>query len=174
VTLAGAPAELLATDAGGTVRRVLDVAAVLLAAEQVGVAERCLDTAVEYACQRTQFGRPIGAFQAVKHMLADVLLEVEAARAAALYAAFAADRAGDDMAESAAVAAYTCSEAALLAAGQNVQVHGGIGMTWEHPAHLYLKRATVSRVLFGHPHDHLERLMTVALPCCQPSGGNHA
>jgi alkylation response protein AidB-like acyl-CoA dehydrogenase len=164
VALDSTPAVLLGDDGGaaGPLRRTLDLATVLLAAEEVGVAERCLETATGYAMQRHQFGRPIGSFQAVKHKLANVLVEVEAARAAALYAAWAADRAGEDsgdeLAEVAAIAGVTCGEAALLAAGENVQVHGGIGMTWEHSAHLYLKRATTSRLLLGDPQSHLERL----------------
>ncbi|TDD33094.1 acyl-CoA dehydrogenase [Actinomadura sp. KC06] len=163
VTFDAAPAVLLGRDGAAPVASILDTAVVLLAAEQVGVAERCLEMAVEYACRRTQFGRPIGSFQAVKHKLADVLLEVEAARSAALHAAYVADRRPDDeLGEAAAVAGVTCSEAALLAAGENIQVHGGIGMTWEHPAHLFLKRATVSRMLLRHPQDHLERVLELA------------
>ncbi|GAA5063549.1 alkylation response protein AidB-like acyl-CoA dehydrogenase [Thermocatellispora tengchongensis] len=156
-----APATLAGADGATLIPSILDTAVILLAAEQVGVAERCLEMATEYARRRIQFGRPIGSFQAVKHKLADVLLEVEAARSAALYAAYAADR-GLDVAEAAAIAGATCSDAALLAAGENIQVHGGIGMTWEHPAHLYLKRATVGRMLLRHPHDHLERLLEPA------------
>lgn len=157
-----APATLLGRDGAAPVASILDIAVVLLAAEQVGVAERCLEMAAEFACRRTQFGRPIGSFQAVKHKLADVLLEVEAARSAALHAAYLADRRPDELGEAAAVAGVTCSAAALLAAGENIQVHGGIGMTWEHPAHLYLKRATVSRMLLRHPDDHLERVLEPA------------
>lgn len=164
VALDRTPAVLLGEDGGavGPLRRTLDLAAVLLAAEQVGVAERGLETATGYALQRRQFGRPIGSFQAVKHKLATVLVEVEAARAAALYAAWVADHPTDhatgELAEVAAIAGAVCGEAALLAAGENVQVHGGIGMTWEHSAHLYLKRATTSRLLFGDPQAHLDRL----------------
>jgi len=153
------PAVLVSVDGDAPVRAVLDIAAVLVAAEQVGVAERCLGDAVAYAGLRTQFGRPIGSFQAVKHALADVLLEVEAARASALYAALATDRQLPDAAQAAAVAAYTCSAAAVRAAGENIQVHGGIGMTWEHACHLLLRRATVGRMLFGGPEDHLVRLL---------------
>ncbi|SDH08304.1 Acyl-CoA dehydrogenase [Sinosporangium album] len=163
VTFDAAPATLLGLDGAAPIPSLLDTAVILLAAEQVGVAERCLDMAAEYARQRTQFGRSIGSFQAVKHKLADALLEVEAARSAALYAAYAADRSLDEeRAEAAAIAGIICSEAALRAAGDNVQVHGGIGMTWEHPAHLFLKRATVSRMLLRHPDDHVERLLELA------------
>lgn len=154
------PAVLLGTEGDGDrpLRRTLHAAMTLLAAEETGVAEACLEMATEYARQREQFGRPIGSFQAVKHKLATVLLEVEAAKSAAMYATWAADHRPDQLAEVAAIAAVTCGEAALLAAGENIQVHGGMGLTWEHPAHLYLKRATTSRVLFGDPQDHLERL----------------
>ncbi|MFJ8816388.1 acyl-CoA dehydrogenase family protein [Amycolatopsis thermoflava] len=158
--LTAVPAVLLGADgAGGAVlRRTLDAGLVLLAAEQTGLAQRCLDMASDYARQREQFGRPIGMFQAIKHKLANVLLEVEAATSAMMYALWAADHHPAGLPEAAAIAATTCAEAALLAAGENIQVHGGIGATWEHPAHLYLKRATTSRVLLGDPQQHLERL----------------
>jgi alkylation response protein AidB-like acyl-CoA dehydrogenase len=160
VDLAGAPATLLGAE--GDARAVLDDArdraVVLLAAEQVGVAERCLETATEYAKTRVQFGRPIGSFQAVKHKLATVLLEVEAATSAMMYGLWVADRRPAELAEVACIAGSTCGEAALLAAGENIQVHGGMGVTWEHSAHLFLRRATVSRQLLGDPQSHLERL----------------
>jgi len=154
------PAKLLGALRGGDepLRRALDRAVALLAAEQVGVAQACLATATTYAGQRYQFGRPIGSFQAIKHKLANVLLETEAAQAAAMYATWVADNRPDELAEVACIAGATCSEAALLAAGENIQVHGGIGATWEHSAHLYLKRATVSRLLLRSPAQHLDRL----------------
>jgi len=160
VTFDATPATLLGTVGGGDepLRRTLDRAVTLLAAEQVGVAQACLQTATAYAGQRHQFGRPIGSFQAIKHKLADVLLEAEAAQAAAMYAAWAADNRPDELAEAACIAGVTCSEAALLAAGENIQVHGGMGVTWEHSAHLFLKRATVSRLLLRSPARHLDRL----------------
>lgn len=160
VELDGAPAALLGEDGGGAValQRALDEAAALLAAEQVGLAERCLEMATEYAQQREQFGKPIGSFQAVKHKLASVLLELEAATSAMMYALFVADRSPTELADVACIAGVTCSEAALVAASENIQVHGGIGATWEHPAHLYLKRATVDRQLLGDPQRYLDRL----------------
>jgi alkylation response protein AidB-like acyl-CoA dehydrogenase len=133
-------------------------AVVLLAAEQLGVAERCLEMATAYAKDRQQFGRAIGSFQAIKHKLANVLLEVEAATSAVMYALWTADRDVAELPVVAAITGWTCSEAALLAASENIQVHGGIGCTWEHPAHLYLKRATTDRLLYGDPQRHLERL----------------
>lgn len=142
----------------GPLARTLDVAVVLLAAEQLGVAERCLEMATDFAKDRRQFGRAIGSFQAIKHKLANVLLEIEAARSAVMYALWTADHDAAELPVVAAIAGSTCSETALLAAGENIQVHGGIGCTWEHPAHLYLKRATTDRLLFGDPQRHLARL----------------
>ncbi|MFJ3802721.1 acyl-CoA dehydrogenase family protein [Streptomyces sp. NPDC090088] len=154
------PAERLRTRGDGwdLVAEVLDRAAVALAAEQVGVASRALDMAVEYAKVRHQFGRPIGSFQAVKHLLADVLLEVESARAAAHFALLAAEQEDPRLPAVASLAKAFCSDACLQATGQNIQVHGGIGFTWEHPAHLYLKRAKTSQLLFGDPAYHRELL----------------
>ncbi|MFE2417158.1 acyl-CoA dehydrogenase family protein [Streptomyces hokutonensis] len=154
------PATRLRTygDGWDLVSQVLDRAAVALAAEQVGVASRALDMAVEYAKVRHQFGRPIGSFQAVKHILADVLLEVESARAAAHYALLAAANEDPDLPAVASLAKAFCSDACLQATAENIQVHGGIGFTWEHPAHLYLKRAKTSQLLFGDPAYHRELL----------------
>ena len=154
------PATRLRTHGDGwdLVAQVLDRAAVALAAEQVGVASRALDMAVEYAKMRHQFGRPIGSFQAVKHLLADVLLEVESARAAAHYALLSAENEAPDLPAVASLAKAFCSDACVRAAAQNIQVHGGIGFTWEHPAHLYLKRAKTSQLLFGDPAYHRELL----------------
>ncbi|MBA2945731.1 acyl-CoA dehydrogenase family protein [Streptomyces himalayensis] len=145
-------------DGWDLVSEVLDRAAVALAAEQVGVASRALDMAVEYAKVRHQFGRAIGSFQAVKHLLADVLLEVESARAAAHYALLAAEGDDRELPAVASLAKAFCSDACVQAAAENIQVHGGIGFTWEHPAHLYLKRAKTSQLLFGDPAYHRERL----------------
>jgi alkylation response protein AidB-like acyl-CoA dehydrogenase len=147
-----------AGEAGAVLRRALDTTTVLLAAEQVGVAERCVDMAVDHARQREQFGRPIGAFQAVKHKLADVLLELEAARSVSMYAAWAADHRPEELPELACIAGATCGETALRAAGECIQVLGGMGITWEHDAHLFLKRALTSRVLLASPQEQLESL----------------
>jgi len=141
------------------VSRVLGLAAVALAAEQVGVAERALEMATGYALLRTQFGRPIGSFQAIKHKLANVLLEVEAARSAAWYGLWAAAERRDELPVAASVAKATCSEAAYLAAAENMQIHGGIGYTFEHQAYLYLRRATTSRMWLGDPAWHRDRLL---------------
>jgi alkylation response protein AidB-like acyl-CoA dehydrogenase len=162
---AATPARLIGPDpeTGGAepaLARVYDLGCVALACEQVGVAERALDMARDYALLRTQFGRPIGSFQAVKHKLADVLLEVEAARSAAWFGLWAADCCRDQLPVVASIAQATCSAAAYLAAAENIQVHGGIGYTWEHPAHLYFRRATTSRMWLGDPAGHYERLLS--------------
>lgn len=125
------------------------VAAGLLAAELTGVAAHSLASTVDYAQQRVQFGRPIGSFQAVKHALADMMVQVEAARSASLYAAAALDLGGDEAIEAASVAKAWCGDAAMHCAGEAIQLHGGIGFTWEHPAHLYFKRARSSSNWLG-------------------------
>ena len=149
--LRGVPAQLVGRDGAGAgvLSAVLDLAAVALAAEQVGGAQRCLDMAVAYAKERVQFGRPIGSFQAIKHKCADVLLEVESARSAAYYAAWCAAEGSEELPAAAALAKAYCSDAYLHAAAENIQIHGGIGFTWEHPAHLYYRRAKSSDLLFG-------------------------
>jgi alkylation response protein AidB-like acyl-CoA dehydrogenase len=156
------PATALAgPDALAAVRRTRDRGLALLSADQVGVAQRCLEMAVTWAKEREQFGQSIGSFQAVKHKLASVRLELEAAESACLYALWAAQESPGQFATAARIAAYTCGEAAMLAAGENIQVHGGIGATWEHPAHVYLRRATASRRLLADPQALLEDLAQV-------------
>jgi alkylation response protein AidB-like acyl-CoA dehydrogenase len=155
------PARLLGGEgeAWPVLERTLATASVMLAAEQVGGAAAALDAAVEYAKIRVQYGRPIGSFQGIKHKCADMLVEIESARSAAYGGLWALD-AGDEseIAVSAALAQAFCSEAYALVAGDNIQVHGGIGFTWEHPAHLYFKRAKSSEVLLGTPSYHRELL----------------
>ncbi|MFD5625624.1 acyl-CoA dehydrogenase family protein [Streptomyces sp. NPDC127072] len=145
-------------DSLACLRAVTDLAVVALAAEQVGGAQACLDAAVEYAKIRVQFGRPIGSFQAIKHKCADMLLEVEGARSAAYHAASVAAQGPAELSAPAALAAAYCSDAFSHAAKENIQIHGGIGYTWEHDAHLYLKRAKSSEHLFGGPAAHRARL----------------
>jgi alkylation response protein AidB-like acyl-CoA dehydrogenase len=160
--LNGTPATPLAVpDALVAVRRARDLGLTLLSADHVGVAQQCLDMAVGWAKEREQFGQAIGSFQAIKHKLASVRLELEAAESACLYALWAAQGAPQEFATAARIAAYTCGEAALLAASENIQVHGGIGVTWEHPAHVYLRRATASRRLLADPQALLEDLARV-------------
>ncbi|MCL4448334.1 MAG: acyl-CoA/acyl-ACP dehydrogenase [Actinobacteria bacterium] len=138
--------------------KTLDLAAIALAAEQVGGAQQCLDTSVEYAKTRIQFGRPIGSFQAIKHKCADMLLEVESARSAAYYASWVAADDSDELGVVACMAKAYCSDAYFHAASENIQIHGGIGFTWEHDAHLYFKRAKTSELLLGDPSYHRELL----------------
>ena len=149
VEFSGAPGRLIGTEGEGwnTLSKTLDLAAVALAAEQVGGAQKCLDMAVEYAKVRVQFGRPIGSFQAIKHKCADMLLEVESAKSAAYYAGWAAAEDSDELPVVASLAKAYCSDAYFHSAAENIQIHGGIGFTWEHPAHLYFKRAKSSELL---------------------------
>ncbi len=157
---ADVPAKPIGTEGEGwtVLERVLDLAAVALAAEQVGGAQKVLEMAVEYAKVRVQFGRPIGSFQAIKHKCADMLLEVESAKSAAYYAGWCASELNDELPSVASLAKAYCSEAYFHAAAENIQIHGGIGFTWEHPAHLYFKRAKSSELLFGDPTYHRELL----------------
>ncbi|GIW42610.1 MAG: acyl-CoA dehydrogenase [Candidatus Binatia bacterium] len=132
---------------------------VALSAEQVGGAQRCLEMSTDYAKTRIQFGRPIGSFQAIKHKCADMLVEVEFARSAAYHAAFrAAEGDENELLTASAMAKSYCSEAYFRAAAETIQIHGGMGFTWEHPAHLYFKRAKSSALLFGDPVFHREKL----------------
>ncbi len=139
------------------IAEALQTGAALLASEQLGLARWCFDTTLSYAKQRKQFGRLIGSYQAIKHRLADLWFEVGAATAAARYAADACAR-DDDAAVAAATAQAYCSGAAVHAAEECVQLHGGIGMTWEYPAHLYLKRAKSDQLALGTPYRHRARL----------------
>ncbi|MFZ3559098.1 acyl-CoA dehydrogenase family protein [Streptomyces sp. BH055] len=153
VELRDVAAELLGEEDGdvtGALAAVGDTVATLLAAEAVGAADRALERTVEYVKEREQFGRPVGSFQAVKHRLADVYVTVQAARSAAYYAAWAASTA--DEAPVGGLALAQALEALRTGAGEAVQLHGGIGFTWEHEAHLYLKRATGDELLFGPVH----------------------
>ena len=153
--LIGAPG-----DASAALARTLDVAAIALAAEQLGGAQRALDMAVAYAKIRHQFGRPIGSFQAIKHRCADLLLEVESLRSTVAYAAATV---AEDSAEVPVVAALSkayASDVYFHVAAENIQIHGGIGFTWEHDAHLYFKRAKASELFLGDASYHRERLAT--------------
>lgn len=154
------PARLIgsAGSAEAVLRKTLDLAAIALSAEAVGGAQKCLDMSVEYAKIRVQFGRAIGSFQAIKHRCADMLLEVEGARAAAYYAAWAAAEDSDEVPVVASMAKAYCSDAYFQCASDNIQIHGGIGFTWEHPAHLYYKRAKSSEQMLGGPVYHRELL----------------
>jgi alkylation response protein AidB-like acyl-CoA dehydrogenase len=157
---AGVPARLLGAEgqALAGLERALDRAAAALAAESVGGAQKCLDLAVDYAKARLQFGRPIGSLQAIKHRCADTLCDVETARSAAQYAGFAAAQPDEELRIAASMAKAYCSEVYFQAAARCLQIHGGIGFTWENPTHLYLKRAKSSSLLLGDPVYHRDRL----------------
>lgn len=157
VTLSGAPSSKVGAGDGPLAEAILTGAA-LLASEQLGVAQWCFDTTLDYARQRRQFGRTIGSYQAIKHRLADLWFDVGAAAAAARYAADTCARADDDAAAAAAIAQAYCSDIAVRAAEECIQLHGGIGMTWEYPAHLYLKRAKSDQLAFGTGYRHRARL----------------
>ncbi len=146
------------TSAEAALAAALQTGAALLASEQLGIAQWCFDTTLAYAKQRKQFGRAIGSYQAVKHRLADLWIEVHAAAAAARYAADTCARQDDEASIGAAVAQAYCSGVAVHAAEECVQLHGGIGMTWEYPAHLYLKRAKSDQLAFGSAYRHRSRL----------------
>ncbi|GAA1731551.1 acyl-CoA dehydrogenase family protein [Streptomyces yatensis] len=160
VEFMGAPATAVGTaeEAEGAVSATLDTGRAALAAEQVGGSGHALDATVAFVAQRHQFGRPIGSFQAVKHRLADVLVALEAARSGSAYATACAAIASPQLPVAACAAAVVCSETFRLATAEYVQLHGGIGFTWEHPAHLYVRRARGAEVLFGTADQHRTRL----------------
>ena len=160
IEFTNAPATLVGEEGGALagLETTAQVAAAALAAEQVGGAQRVLDASVEYAKNRVQFGRPIGSFQAIKHKCADMLLDVESAKSAAYYAAWAAQERNEELPIAASLAKSFCSEAYFHCAAENIQIHGGIGFTWEHPAHLYFKRAKSSELFLGDPAYHRELL----------------
>jgi len=158
-----APGTLIAAGAAAAqaVDAALTAGAAVLAAEQVGLAQRCLDMTLAYVKERRQFARPVGSFQALKHRLADVWVEVSQARAASRYAAACLACGDPDAQVAVAIAKAYCSEAAVHAAQECIQLHGGIGFTWEHPAHLYLKRAKADSIGFGTPDAHRAVLATL-------------
>ena len=158
-----APGTLIAS--GPAASRAVDAAltagAGILAAEQTGLAQRCLDMTVAYVKERKQFARPVGSFQGLKHRLADLWVAVTQARAASRYAAACLATASPDTKVAVALAKAYCSEVAVLAAQECVQMHGGIGFTWEHPAHLFLKRAKADSIAFGTADAHRAALASL-------------
>ena len=154
------PARLIGVEGLGwaAVSKMLDRAAVCLAAEQIGGAQRMLETTLEYARSRAQFGRPIGSFQAIKHRCAELAVELEAARATLLYASWVAAQDTPDLPVAASIAKVRCSEVYFRMVLEAIQIHGAIGFTWEHPAQLYFKRAKSSELLLGSPAFHRELL----------------
>ncbi|MGN7779769.1 acyl-CoA dehydrogenase family protein [Mycolicibacterium sp. 22603] len=161
-TFAGTPARRLGTAGWDAVQHALDLTVVALAGEQAGGARRIFDITIEYLTTRFQFGRAIGSFQALKHMAADLLLEVESATSAAQHAAARCadpDTDPESRAGAVALAGFACAEAYVTTAMQAVQMHGGIGFTWEHACHLYVRRARSGLQLFGDPASHRERYL---------------
>ncbi|MCD0448720.1 acyl-CoA/acyl-ACP dehydrogenase [Actinocorallia sp. API 0066] len=161
VTLASAPAVPVGAEGGAppVVARVLDLAEIALSAEALGGAQFCLDSSVAYAKVRHQFGRPIGAFQAVKHKCADLLTLVETARSAVTHATQTADTAAPDaLPVTASLTKSYTADAYFTAAAETLQIHGGLGFTWEHHAHLHFKRAKSTQLLFATPSSHRTRL----------------
>lgn len=153
--------------------QILALAQIALAAEQVGVADRALEMTVEYISERKQFGRTVGSFQAMKHKAADMMSRTEAARSALYYAACIADEylqdtpLGNELLEAASIAKSTCCDAAYFNAGCAIQMHGGVGFTWEYDVHLYFKRAKAAQLALGDSAWHRERLATSLLgECC--------
>lgn len=160
VVFDGTPARVVGIKGSGALyyQAMLEKALVLLSAEQVGGAQRVLEMAVGYAKERVQFGRPIGSFQAIKHKCADMLVSVESAKSASYYASWALDNDPSEFPLVAYLAKAFCSEAYFSVAAENIQIHGGIGFTWEHDAHLYFKRAKSTELLFGTPAYFREKL----------------
>lgn len=153
------PARRLGSAGWSAAQYALSLTVIALAGEQAGGARRIFDLTVDYLKTRIQFGRPIGSFQALKHMAADLLLDVESAASAAQYAAAEFATNSDTAAGAVALAGFACAEAYHTTAMQAIQMHGGIGFTWEHPAHLFLRRARSGRQLFGSSQQHRERYL---------------
>jgi alkylation response protein AidB-like acyl-CoA dehydrogenase len=156
VSLEGASARALGEPgcAGAVLPRITARAGIALSAEQVGGAARCLESAVAYTRERIQFGRPVGSFQAVKHRAADVMAILELARSAAYWSWWVAASDGPELLEAGHLVKSLCSEAYRKAAYENIHLHGGMGFTWEHDAHLYHRRAQATEMLFGDPLHH--------------------
>ena len=165
VIFSDSPARLLAgpADAERVITHALQVGAALLAVEAVGAAQHMLDLSVEYAKSRLQFGRHIGSFQAVKHRLADMLVDLEHARSTAYHAVWALTDGTDDPELAVSIAQAVCSAAFSRIAADSIQVHGGIGFTWEHQAHLYFKRAATDAALLGSAESRRARVAELVL-----------
>jgi alkylation response protein AidB-like acyl-CoA dehydrogenase len=158
------PASALMGDEGGAgaaLERTLQLACIALAAEQVGGAQRCLQMSVDYAKERVQFGRPIGSFQAIKHKCADMMVQVESARSAAYYASCVAAEGGDELAACASLAKAYASDTYFRCAADAIQIHGGVGFTWEYDVHLHFKRAKSTESLLGDPSHHREQVARI-------------
>lgn len=171
VTLDGTPARLLATgsEVVGACERAALVASVLVAVESVGGAQRILDITVEHVSTRKQFGQPVGAFQAVKHRCANMLISVEVARSAAYHGAWALQDGTDDPQLAASLAKAVASEAYQSVTAAAIQLHGGLGFTWEGSPHLYFKRATTDGLTLGTATQHLDRIAALTLDTLVPA-----
>lgn len=146
---------------GGAIARALAIAAAMLSAEQLGGSDRVLDMSVDYVKQRVQFGRAVGSFQAIKHMLSDMMILIEGSRSAAYYAACAIDDSPEEIAEAASIARAYCSDAFVRCSSDAIQAHGGIGFTWEHDAHFFFKRARSAATLLGDAAHHREAVARI-------------
>ena len=155
------PCEPVIADAEPAVRAGVETAAGLLASEQVGLAQWCFQTTVDYLKQRRQFGRVVGSYQAIKHRLANLYVAVEEAAATARYAAAALAEGDADVPVAVSTAQAYCSDVAVWVAEESIQLHGGIGMAWEYPLHLYVKRAKADQIALGSPGDHRARLARI-------------
>ena len=158
VTMKDAPAQVLGADKPAALEEIFNRSIVALSHEMIGGAQQLLDSAIEYTKLRVQFGRSISSFQAIKHRLADLLLEVELAKSACYHAAYEIDK-QQNSSEAASHAKAQASEAYLNSAIQCIQLHGGVGFTWENDTHLWFKRAKSSEVFLGSPHEHRERML---------------
>ena len=158
VTMKDAPAQVLGADKPADLEGIFNRSIVALSHEMIGGAQKLLDSAIEYTKLRVQFGRSISSFQAIKHRLADLLLEVELAKSACYHAAYEIDK-QQNSSEAASHAKAQASEAYLNSAIQCIQLHGGVGFTWENDTHLWFKRAKSSEVFLGSPHEHRERML---------------
>jgi alkylation response protein AidB-like acyl-CoA dehydrogenase len=161
ITFTSAQGVPIAGADGTVIERMLDLARVALAGEQAGAAHRLFDMTIEYIKTRVQFGRPVGGFQALKHMAADLLVEVESSISAARQAAQALADGAPESDALVNLAAFTCADAFSQVAATSIQMHGGIAFTWEHPAHLYLRRARTDALLFGSPSFYRDRYLSV-------------
>jgi alkylation response protein AidB-like acyl-CoA dehydrogenase len=162
VTLEGVPADQLADPTAGE-QAAMAAGLLTLAAEGLGLAQAALDRTVAYARDRVQFGRAIGSFQAYKHRLADMMVEIEQARSAVYWAACAVDEGSDEAALALHAAKSFCADTAFRCAGDMIQLHGGIGFTWEHDAHLFFKRARALQTRMGKGDRHRERIAAMLL-----------
>jgi alkylation response protein AidB-like acyl-CoA dehydrogenase len=149
--------------------RAFDIATAALAAELVGGMQRTLDMTVEYATTRKQFGKPIGIFQAVQHQCADMYLETESSRSAVYYAGWALEENSPDAAVAVSIAKMYCSDAARTVGNRGIQIHGGMGFTWENDLHLYYRRAKSSETAFGDATFHRERIASMVIDSCKVS-----